>query len=66
MTNFFPTDEVKNSDHFIDETGAKNFNQRITFGAAKIASEWQMKQKSLESEVELFGVNNITIEQLNH
>src|SRR6185369_755245 len=44
ITNFFPTDEVKNSDHFINQAELK-IMQRITFGAAKIASERQMKEK---------------------
>jgi len=39
-----PTDEVKNSDHFINQAELK-IMQRITFGAAKIASEHQMKEK---------------------
>jgi hypothetical protein len=53
---------VKNSDHFIDEQGAK-FYPKDAFGAAKIASEGQMKEKNLGRIVRWFdGQTGLMVE----
>ena len=71
ITNFFPTDEVKNTDHFIrNQREGDYLLLRSPFRIAKIVSELQKEEKSLCSsykvQIDYFLYKSINITRLTH